>query len=113
MTLQELGVIMQEKVPVKILILNNEFLGMVRQWQQLFFDKRYAETIIESPDFVKLADAYGVKGKSINKREDLESSLQEMIDSPDSFLLEVMVEKEGNVFPMVPTGASVSECRLK
>ena len=113
MTLQELGVIMQEKIPVKILILNNEFLGMVRQWQQLFFDKRYAETVIESPDFVKLADAYGVKGKSISAREDLESSLKEMIHSKESFLLEVMVEKEGNVFPMVPTGASVSECRLK
>lgn len=113
MTLQELGVIMQEKIPVKILILNNEFLGMVRQWQQLFFDKRYAETVIESPDFVKLANAYGVKGKSISAREDLESSLKEMIHSKESFLLEVMVEKEGNVFPMVPTGASVSECRLK
>ncbi len=113
MTLQELGVIMQENVAVKILILNNEFLGMVRQWQQLFFDKRYAETIIESPNFVKLADAYGIKGKSISERKDLESSLQEMLDSEESFLLEVMVEREGNVFPMVPTGASVSDCRLK
>ncbi len=113
MTLQELGVIMQEKIPVKILILNNEFLGMVRQWQQLFFDKRYAETIIESPNFVKLAEAYNIKGKSISERADLVSSLQEMLDSEESFLLEVMVEREGNVFPMVPTGASVSECRLK
>jgi len=113
MTLQELGVIMQEKIPVKILILNNEFLGMVRQWQQLFFDKRYAETIIESPNFVKLAEAYNIKGKSISERADLVSSLQEMLDSEESFLLEVMVEREGNVFPMVPTGASVAECRLK
>ncbi len=113
MTIQELGVIMQEKIPVKILILNNEFLGMVRQWQQLFFDKRYAETEIESPDFVKVADAYGIKGKSINQRADLDAGLKEMIDSKESFLLEVMVEKEGNVFPMVPTGASVAECRLK
>lgn len=113
MTLQELGVIMQEKVPVKILILNNEFLGMVRQWQELFFDKRYAATEIQSPNFVKLADAYGIKGKSITERKDLESSLNEMLDSKESFLLEVMVEKEGNVFPMVPTGESVSNCRLK
>jgi acetolactate synthase-1/2/3 large subunit len=113
MTIQELGVIMQEKIPVKILILNNEFLGMVRQWQQLFFDKRYAETVIESPNFVKVAEAYGIKAKSISERKDLESTLKEMVDSEESFLLEVMVEKEGNVFPMVPTGASVSECRLK
>ena len=113
MTIQELGVIMQEKIPVKILILNNQFLGMVRQWQQLFFDKRYAETVIESPNFVKVAEAYGIKSKSVSERKDLKSSLKEMIDSKDSFLLEVMVEKEGNVFPMVPTGASVSECRLK
>ena len=113
MTLQELGVIMQEKIPVKILILNNEFLGMVRQWQQLFFEKRYAETEIESPNFVLLAEAYGIKGKSISERTDLDGALKEMIDSKESFLLEVMVEKEGNVFPMVPTGASVAECRLK
>jgi acetolactate synthase-1/2/3 large subunit len=113
MTLQELGVIMQENIPVKILILNNSFLGMVRQWQELFFDKRYASTEIKSPDFVKLADAYGIKGKSIDKRADLESSLKEMLDCKESFLLEVHVEKEGNVFPMVPTGASVSDCRLK
>ena len=113
MTLQELGVIMQENIPVKILILNNSFLGMVRQWQELFFEKRYASTDIKSPDFVKLADAYGIKGKSITKREDLEFSLNEMLDSKESFLLEVHVEKEGNVFPMVPTGASVSDCRLK
>jgi acetolactate synthase-1/2/3 large subunit len=113
MTLQELGVIMQEKIPVKILILNNEFLGMVRQWQQLFFEKRYAETEIESPNFVKLAEAYGIKGRSVSERADLDGALKEMIDSEESFLLEVMVEKEGNVFPMVPTGASVAECRLK
>jgi acetolactate synthase-1/2/3 large subunit len=113
MTLQELGVIMQEKIPVKILILNNEFLGMVRQWQQLFFEKRYAETEIESPNFVKLAEAYGIKGRSVSERAELDGALKEMIDSEESFLLEVMVEKEGNVFPMVPTGASVAECRLK
>lgn len=113
MTIQELGVIMQENIAVKILILNNEFLGMVRQWQQLFFDKRYAETVIESPNFVKLAAAYNIKGKSISVRKDLKSSLKEMLDSDESFLLEVMVEREGNVFPMVATGDSVSECRLK
>ena len=113
MTLQELGVILQENIPVKILILNNSFLGMVRQWQELFFDKRYASTDIKSPNFVKLADAYGIKGRSIDKREDLDSALHEMLDSKESFLLEVHVEKEGNVFPMVPTGASVSDCRLR
>jgi acetolactate synthase-1/2/3 large subunit len=86
---------------------------MVRQWQQLFFDKRYAETIIESPNFVKVAEAYGIKAKSVSERKYLDSSLKEMIDCKESYLLEVMVEKEGNVFPMVPTGASVSECRLK
>ena len=86
---------------------------MVRQWQELFFDKRYASTDIKSPNFVKLADAYGIKGRSIDKREDLDSALHEMLDSKESFLLEVHVEKEGNVFPMVPTGASVSDCRLR
>ena len=107
MTLQELGVIMQEKIPVKILILNNEFLGMVRQWQQLFFDKRYAETVIESPDFVKLADAYGVKGKSISAREDLESSLKEMIHSKESLFARGYGGKGGECFS---NGTNRSEC---
>jgi len=113
MTLQELGTIMQFGVDVKILILNNQFLGMVRQWQQLFNDKRYSFVDITSPDFVKLADSYSIKGKRVTERENLVGSLEEMLNNPGSFLLEVMVAKEHNVFPMVPQGCSVSEIRLK
>lgn len=113
MTLQELGTIMQFGVDVKILILNNQFLGMVRQWQQLFNDKRYSFVDITSPDFVKLAEAYYIPGKKVTQREDLASSLEEMLNCKGSFLLEVMVSKEHNVFPMVPQGCSVSEIRLK
>lgn len=113
MTLQELGTIMQYGVDVKILILNNNFLGMVRQWQELFNDQRYSFVDIQSPDFVALAAAYGIKGKSISNRADISSSLKEMLESKGSFLLEVMVTKENNVFPMVPQGCSVSEIRLK
>lgn len=113
MTLQELGTIMQYGVDVKILILNNNFLGMVRQWQELFNDERYSFVDIQSPDFVALAAAYGIKGKSISNRDDISSSLKEMLNSKGSFLLEVMVTKKNNVFPMVPQGCSVSEIRLK
>lgn len=113
MTLQELGTIMQSEVDVKILILNNRFLGMVRQWQQLFHDKRYSFVDIASPDFVQLAKAYGVAGSSISKREDLKNAVNAMLSSKGSYLLEVMVGKENNVFPMVPQGCSVSEIRLK
>jgi acetolactate synthase-1/2/3 large subunit len=113
MTLQELGTIMQFGVDVKILILNNQFLGMVRQWQQLFNEKRYSFVDITSPDFVKLASAYYISGKKVTERDDLVGSLKEMLDHPGSFLLEVMVSKEHNVFPMVPQGCSVSEIRLK
>ncbi|WP_158797802.1 biosynthetic-type acetolactate synthase large subunit [Pedobacter sp. L105] len=113
MTLQELGTIMQFGVDVKILILNNQFLGMVRQWQQLFNEKRYSFVDITSPDFVKLADSYSIKGKRVTERENLVGSLEEMLNNPGSFLLEVMVAKEHNVFPMVPQGCSVSEIRLK
>src|SRR6187431_2946057 len=102
MTLQELGTIMQFKPEVKIIILNNQFLGMVRQWQQLFHEKRYSFVDITSPDFVQVAKGFGIAGKSISKREDLVNSLKEMIDHKGSFLLEVMVGKENNVFPMVP-----------
>ena len=113
MTLQELGTIMQSNINVKILILNNRFLGMVRQWQELFNQHRYSFVDIESPDFVALAAAYRIKGKSISEREDVSSSLKEMLEHKGSFLLEVMVTKENNVFPMVPQGCSVSEIRLK
>jgi len=113
MTLQELGTIMQEKVPVKILILNNSFLGMVRQWQQLFFDKRYSFVDIESPDYIMLAKSFGVNAERVSVREELEEGLSRMLSSEDSFLLEVIVEKENNVFPMIPSGASVTEIRLE
>lgn len=113
MTLQELGTIMQNKIGVKILILNNHFLGMVRQWQELFMDKRYSFTDIDSPDFVALANAYRIPGKRIDARKDLVTGLKEMLDTDGAYLLEVTVGKENNVFPMVPQGASVSEIRLK
>jgi acetolactate synthase-1/2/3 large subunit len=113
MTLQELGTIMQSGVDVKIMILNNQFLGMVRQWQQLFNEKRYSFVDIKSPDFVKLAESYYIKGKRVSERADLVNSLEEMLNHKGSYLLEVMVTKEHNVFPMVPQGCSVSEIRLK
>jgi acetolactate synthase-1/2/3 large subunit len=113
MTLQELGTIMQTGVDVKILILNNRFLGMVRQWQELFHGKRYSFVDIESPDFVQVAKGYRIDGKSVSRREELRDALHEMLDHDGSFLLEVMVGKENNVFPMVEAGTSVSEIRLK
>ncbi|MDO6432026.1 biosynthetic-type acetolactate synthase large subunit [Flavitalea sp. BT771] len=113
MTLQELGTIMQSELDVKILILNNRFLGMVRQWQQLFNDKRYSFVDIASPDFVMVAKGYGIAGQSIEKREDLPNAIKAMLDHKGSYLLEVFVGKENNVFPMVPQGCSVSEIRLK
>lgn len=113
MTIQELGTIMQSGIDVKIIVLNNQFLGMVRQWQQLFHDKRYSFVDITSPDFVKVAEGYGIHGKSIAKREYLEDALKTMLGHEGSYFLEVMVTKENNVFPMVPQGCSVSEIRLK
>jgi acetolactate synthase-1/2/3 large subunit len=113
MTLQELGTIMQSGVDVKIIILNNRFLGMVRQWQELFNERRYSFVDIQSPDFVAVAAAYKIAGKCIDDRKDLPGALKEMLDNKGSFLLEVMVTKENNVFPMVPQGCSVSEIRLK
>jgi acetolactate synthase-1/2/3 large subunit len=113
MTLQELGTIMQSGIDVKILVLNNRFLGMVRQWQQLFHDKRYSFVDITSPDFVKVAEGYYISGKRISERSELTAALTEMLEHKGSFLLEVMVTKENNVFPMVPQGCSVSEIRLK
>jgi acetolactate synthase-1/2/3 large subunit len=112
MNLQELGTIMQFKPNVKILILNNSFLGMVRQWQELFHEKRYSFTDIQSPDFVKVANAYTIAGKHLSKREELRESLKEMLDYPSSFLLEVAVIHEDNVFPMVPQGKGVAEIVL-
>jgi acetolactate synthase-1/2/3 large subunit len=98
---------------VKLLILNNQFLGMVRQWQELFHSKRYSFVNIESPDFVQVAKGYRIQGKSISKREELKNSVREMLEYKGSYLLEVMVGKENNVFPMVEAGSSVSDIRLK
>jgi len=113
MTIQELGTISQNKAPVKIILLNNNFLGMVRQWQDLFFDKRYSSTELHNPDFITIAKGYGIEGNTVNEREDLEKSINTMLDHEGPYLLEVKVEKEDNVFPMVPAGASVSDIRLE
>jgi len=112
MTLQELGTIMQFKPNVKILILNNNFLGMVRQWQQLFHENRYSFVDITSPDFVQVAKGFGIPGNSVSKRVELKPSLEKMMSHDGSYLLEVMVGKENNVFPMVPQGRGVAEIIL-
>lgn len=113
MTIQELGTIFQYKIPVKILVLNNEFLGMVRQWQQLFFEKRYASTEMVNPDFQTIAKGYHIKAEKVTKREELSAAISRFLANDESYFLEVMVGKEDNVFPMVPTGSSVSDIRLK
>ncbi len=112
MNIQELGTIFQQKAAVKIVVLNNEFLGMVRQWQQLFFDKRYASTEMINPNFVAIAEGYYLKARKVVKREDLAEAVKEMMASKEPYFLEVCVEKEDNVFPMIPSGASVSDIRL-
>ena len=113
MTIQELGTIFQQQAAVKIVVLNNDFLGMVRQWQQLFFDKRYASTEMVNPDFVTIAKGFRIKAKKVVKRNDLDIAVKEMMSSKEPFFLEVCVEKEDNVFPMIPSGASVSDIRLE
>ncbi|MGE0587334.1 MAG: biosynthetic-type acetolactate synthase large subunit [Cyclobacteriaceae bacterium] len=113
MTAQELGTIMQYDIPVKIIVLNNSFLGMVRQWQELFHQKRYSATEMTNPDFVKLAQAYNIPARKIEDRSDLVPALQELLQSTTSGFLEVVVGKEDNVFPMVPAGAGVSEVLLE
>ena len=113
MTIQELGTIFQTGCSVKIVVLNNEFLGMVRQWQQMFFDKRYASTEMINPNFVTIAKGYNIEAKKVSKREDLKISVKNMINSKKPYFLEVKVEKEDNVFPMIPSGASVSDVRLE
>ncbi|WP_299153783.1 biosynthetic-type acetolactate synthase large subunit [uncultured Christiangramia sp.] len=113
MTIQELGTIFQTKVPVKIVLLNNGFLGMVRQWQQMFFDRRYASTTMVNPDFITIAKGYHIKANQVTERSQLESAVKEMMQSDEAYFLEVKVEQEENVFPMIPTGASVSEILLE
>ena len=112
MTIQELGTIFQLQIPVKIVILNNDFLGMVRQWQQLFFDKRYASTEMINPDFVAIAKGYYIDSERVKDRKDLKPAVERMIKSKKPYVLEICVEKENNVFPMIPSGASVSDIRL-
>lgn len=113
MTIQELGTIFQTGTAVKIVILNNDFLGMVRQWQQLFFDKRYSSTEMINPDFLTIAKGYCIDGQRVSDRAELDEAVKKMLDHNGPYLLEVKVEKEGNVFPMVPAGSSVSEIRLE
>ncbi len=113
MTIQELGTIFQQDVAVKIVVLNNDFLGMVRQWQQLFFDRRYASTEMVNPDFVTIAKGYHIEGTSVKDRPSLDKAVAKMMASKKPYFLEICVEKEDNVFPMIPTGASVSDIRLE
>jgi acetolactate synthase-1/2/3 large subunit len=109
MTMQELGTIAHNHIPIKMIILNNNFLGMVRQWQELFFEKRYASTAITSPDFVMLAASYGIKGEKVESRAKLKTAVEKMMKSDTPFLLEISVETKGNVFPMIPAGSAVHE----
>ena len=113
MTIQELGTIFQTGVAVKIVVLNNDYLGMVRQWQQLFFDKRYASTEMINPDFVTISKGYNIEAERVNERHNLNNAVEKMILSKKPYFLEVCVEKEDNVFPMIPSGSSVSDIRLK
>ncbi len=112
MTLQELGTIYQYNIPVKLIILNNNFLGMVRQWQDMFFDKRYASTKLVNPDFVKIAEGFHISSRRVEERKDLDDAIEEMMAQNQPYVLEVMVEKEANIFPMIEPGASVSEVKL-
>ena len=113
MTIQELGTISQYEIGIKIIVLNNNFLGMVRQWQQLFFEKRYSFTEMKNPDFVGIAKAYGLASQKVTSRDQLEDAIQEMLDHEGPYVLEVVVEQEDNVFPMIPTGASISDIILE
>jgi len=112
MTIQELGTIMQYNIDVKIILLNNHFLGMVRQWQELFFNERYSETVMVNPDFVKIAEAYNIPSKRVETREELDKAIAEMINTKGAYFLDVQVETKGMVYPMVPAGASVTNILL-
>ncbi len=112
MTIQELGTIMQEQIGVKMIILNNHFLGMVRQWQEMFFDERYSFTEMQNPDFIAIAKAYRIDGTEVHKREELDAAIVDMLKDDKPYLLVVNVEKKGMVFPMVPAGACVTNILL-
>ncbi len=109
MTMQELGTIAYNRLPLKMIILNNNYLGMVRQWQELFFDERYSNTPISSPDFVALAASYKIEGETVRDRSTLKDAMERMWNSKGAYILEIKVASKGNVFPMVPAGASVSD----
>lgn len=113
MTMQELGTIQQDNIPVKIIILNNHYLGMVRQWQERFFDKRYSFVDMVTPDFVQIADSYNIKAEKVDIREELSDAIDRLLQSEESYLLEINVKKEGKILPMIEPGASVSEIKLK
>jgi acetolactate synthase-1/2/3 large subunit len=113
MTIQEMATMVQYHTPVKIVLLNNNFLGMVRQWQQLFFEKRYASTEMVNPDFIKVAEGFGVASVKIDDREKLDKAIEKMLAYDGPYLLEVTVEKEENIFPMIPSGAAVAEMLLE
>lgn len=113
MTIQELGTVAQEGIPIKVIIMNNSYLGMVRQWQELFFDKRYSSTPMKNPDYVKICHGFGIDSSRVSKRDELNAGLSALLDAKGPYVLEVLVEQEENVFPMVPAGAGVSEIRLK
>jgi acetolactate synthase-1/2/3 large subunit len=112
MTMQEFGTIMEYDLDVKIILLNNNFLGMVRQWQELFFQERYSETHLKNPDFIKVADAYNIRGRKVTSREQLDEAISEMLNHKGAFLLEVVVETKGMVYPMVPAGGCVTNILL-
>jgi acetolactate synthase-1/2/3 large subunit len=109
MTIQELGTIMQYNIGVKIVVLNNSFLGMVRQWQQLFHEKRYSFTEMVNPDFLKIAEAYNIPAIRVNERNQIVPAIEKMISTKGPHFIEMVVAKEDTVFPMVPAGAGVSE----
>ena len=113
MTLQELGTIMQERLNVKIIILNNGYLGMVRQWQELFFDRRYSQVHMENPNFVQICAGFGIPAQRLEAREDLEAAVVKLLTTDGPALLEAVVGAENNIFPMVPAGAAVNEIRLR
>lgn len=113
MTIQELGTIMEQKAPVKIILLNNNYLGNVRQWQYMFFDKRYSFTPMLNPDYEKIAEAYGIPARTVVKREELHDAINEMLQTDGAFLLQCAVKEEDNVLPMTPPGANIDEMLLE
>ena len=113
MTIEELGVIMEYGIGVKIIILNNNFLGMVRQWQKLFFHERYSQTPMTNPNFVMIANAYGIPAEDVESREQLKPAIERMINTPSAYILNVNIEPDGLVFPMIPAGGEVKDMMLK